>query len=1141
MADELVSTAGVLTFDPATEFQVMEEFDHDELVQRPEEIRFFTLDQQTSDYIQKILPQTGRIPKGVLRDAEHEVDTMRSLYTRILRETDEGYEQIPPGRPSTLDWVTPYSDKAPTWSAYSFDRSWKPLFADSGVGIPYTAVLDALPRVSLFQESGSPLQITKRTPVYSVPTDATYPLVGPVTYTKTAYREDGTYTVQTVARPETQDHARSIGYRVGIPPVDFPNPLDDNPFLNRRTAAVTIPTDEPLDTLLPSIDLILQHGVPSTTNPYKEARPFLKVWDLQWTEIPWDQWKQKFAPVETLAQAPPAIEIPIPTSGDETAPSEDLQTLYGSRWTSGQAPRHWLSRQLDGGRLVPTLLISKAGALQPIPVPPPFPPLDETTYSVGTPEDCMPVGVSSFESFATAGVYRPAPKGKGGRCIPLTALVQEQEELPFLGRQPWLPDTELRIRDDAVRRIKAWTLPAPPAPADIPRPAVGPALAQSETRGQILALLADTDSRLPEDIAADVRTLLRITAPEPNLVKHIYTDGTTDAFLLCEHTLAVLDGEFDKRREAFLKTWSVKDGGKVVCQFCGDTLSNEVLVTQDQFDEEGRPVVSYDSLEAVKSRFSADHTTKAFAVSLKELRPMFDLSQPGEDLMYLILSLLQVLPEQDKLKPFLDLVKTEGGKLKALIAGKDAKKSADARLVAALLGFASTIVLIQTHNPPLIPRRSVGTKPLQTKGFPRDTSDLNDSPFVDGLLTLLKKTFEDLPVTFSGSSVVFVRVLIQNQKSLRTKVLATVKKVADGPFKAALGIAKDTMRPIDPAGEPSFNAFEPPLVRFEKSSSIAPADRLSDRVQIPVSCTDPLPAWYAGVQVVPPFVETQIVDPIGPAPDAELLPRPDVLRLQPAEPTVASVQARIRLGMPKDFASQTYRKIADLDEASLLQRGAEIILDQLGFLMDDVTLLTRMRTELVTATGDPSLLRDAFKGLLYDLARSLDKVVAVNLEKALASNLALRGLMASAETTKSVRDKLRATETAQYKQRLRVMSDNEREITKKLQDLKLGIYLVTKEDRETFMRELARQFEDVEEPDTNVIADGEPVPEDRLPEEGLGAERDGGEQGNDEYDINGNELEDDYGDYGDRHARATADGEEVPDLPAFNFEEGYGV
>lgn len=1137
MTDELVSTAGVLTFDPATEFQVLEELDHEELIQRPEEIRFFTLEQQTTDYIQKILPQTGRIPKGVLRDAEHEVETMKQLYKRILRETDEGYEQVPPGRPTSLSWVTPYSDKPPSWESYSFDRTWKPLFADAGQGIPYTAILDALPKWSMFSGSGTPMSITERTPIASTATDKVYPFLGPVTYTKTAFREDGTYTIQEVARPETQDQAHVVGYRVGIPPKEVPNPLDDNPFLNRRTAIVTIPSEEPLANLLPGVDLIMEHAVPSTTDPYKEALPFMKVWDIQLTDVPWTIWKSKFAPVETLATSPPPTEIPIPSNGDENAPSADLQGLYGTRYTPGQAPRHWLSRQLDGGRVVPVLLLSKAGALQPIPVPPPLPPMDETSFPTGTPDDCMPGTVSSFEALAGAGVYRPATK----RCVPLTFLAQEQEELPYKGRSPWLPDTEQSIRDTYARLLKSYALPPENPPAPPGGPTGGPALAQSETRAQILALLEDTDARMPEDIAADIRTLLRITAPEPVLSKHIYQDGVTGGFLICEHTLAVLDGEFNTNREAFLKTWSAKDAGTVVCQFCGDTISNEVLVVQDQFDEEGRAIVSYGSLEAVKERFSADHTTKAFAVSLKEMRPLFDLTQPGEDIMYLILSLLQVLPEPDKMKPFLDLVKTEGGKLKPLIAGKDAKKSADARLVASLLGFASTILLIQTHTPPLIPRRSVGAKPLQTKGFPRDTGDINDAPFVDGLLTLMKRTFEDLPVTFTGASVVFVRVLIQNQKSLRTKVLATIKKLADGPFKSALAVARDTLVPLEAVAEPSFNAFEPPLFRFEKAAEIAPGDTLGTKTYAPFRCIDPLPAWYVGLQVNPPFVETPIVAPIDPAPGHDVLSVQDPQGLAAAVPPTEQVRARIGLGLPKDFSSPTYRKIADSDDAHVLQRGAELILDQLGFLLSDTDLLARVRKEVVTAAGDASLLRDAFKGILYELARSTDTVVQINLEKALATNLAVRGLLTSADASKSVRDKLRAQETAQYKQRLRVMSDNEREITKKLQDLKLGIYLVTKEDRESFMRELARQFEDVEEPDTNVIADGEPVAEGALPEEGLGAERDGGEQGNDEYDDDGNELEDDYGDYGDRRARATADGEEVPDLAAFNFDEGYGV
>ena len=49
-----------LEFDPATEFQVIDTFEFEELVQRPEELRLFTLEEQLLSYFDV------RLPKGKL-------------------------------------------------------------------------------------------------------------------------------------------------------------------------------------------------------------------------------------------------------------------------------------------------------------------------------------------------------------------------------------------------------------------------------------------------------------------------------------------------------------------------------------------------------------------------------------------------------------------------------------------------------------------------------------------------------------------------------------------------------------------------------------------------------------------------------------------------------------------------------------------------------------------------------------------------------------------------------------------------------------------------------------------------------------------------------------------------------------------
>lgn len=1141
MADELVSTAGVLLFDPKTEFQIIEEFDFDELVQRPEEIRFFTLEQQTTSYAQALLPKTGKVPKALLREVEHEVDTMRQLYQRILTTTDEGYEMKESSKLDTLSWVLPYVKQKNIQTAYSFENTWKPLF-DNNEGVTYMNILDSLPKLNYFVGSTAPW--IKPGSIFTKFENKAFPVLGNVPYTKTGYHEDGSFEIQTIGRPDTRDTAFFDGYRVNVPPIEFPNPLDDNAFLSRRVDPVYLDTDEPLESLLPSMDLIFEHAVPSTANPQRDARRFLKVWDIRMNEIPWSIWKNKFVPEETIGQTPFPAEIPIPPAADDSTPGEEMMNLYQSRWYTALSPRLWLSQQVDGGKFVAIALRSKAGLLKPISIPPLMPNEDESNFPSGSVEDCWATTITDFDAFAQAGVYRPGTHQDSkigwqgtARCLPLSYILKELEDDHLRNRLPWLPDTDVTMLKDYSGLITA-RIPfkekqsfTKASVAKAPPPA-------SDTRTQIMALLRD-ETRLPEDIAVDILTILKQLAPDPHLINNVYSESTTDEFLICQHTLRQLEGDFAKNPDTYLKTWSAKESGSVVCRFCGEIITKDTFVAQDQFDDTGRAVVSHGSLDKPGGAFVDVHAhTKAFAVSLKELKNIFDIEQPAEDIMYLLISLLQVLPEESQVKPFLDVLKSQGSKLKVVIRGSDKKSAGDAQLVATLLGFASTVLLLQTHNPPLIPRRSVGSKPFQTRGFPRDSSDINDSPLIDSLLNLVKRTFEDYPVSFTGSSVVFVRILIQQSKALRTKVINTVKKLADGPFKTILDQARETIKPDVVNSEPTMNSFNAPMFRFDKGQGMKPSDRLADGEKGWFICKDPIPPWFTATQFFSRFEETVIVDQIIPRNNVQRLTKPETGIVLPTPANTDRIRERSKLTLPKDFASGTYKKLIASNDHIMLQKYTEIVLNTVGLLSEED--YSAYRAEATTIAADPSLLRDFFKGLLTDLGGRLDKSIVIKLERELANNLTLRALNTSADASRNVRDKLRAMETAEYKNKLRVMSDVGREITKHLQDRGLAAYLVTKGDRETFMRELVRTFEETtEEIDENIVAPSdETIGE--APEEGYNVQRNLGEQGNDQYNDQGNELEGDFGDYGDHPAR-TADGEENTDQAAFNFEEGYGT
>ena len=55
--------AGFIKFDPASEFEIIETLDFEEEVSRPESMRFFTLEEQLTDYFDKVLPKKAKITK----------------------------------------------------------------------------------------------------------------------------------------------------------------------------------------------------------------------------------------------------------------------------------------------------------------------------------------------------------------------------------------------------------------------------------------------------------------------------------------------------------------------------------------------------------------------------------------------------------------------------------------------------------------------------------------------------------------------------------------------------------------------------------------------------------------------------------------------------------------------------------------------------------------------------------------------------------------------------------------------------------------------------------------------------------------------------------------------------------------------
>ena len=1136
-------SASELVFDPTKEFQILEEFDFNEDIQRPESIRFFTYEEQASDFIEKLLPASGRIPKAVVRKAEYEVDSFTKLYKRAVRETEEGFTQTEYVRPKTLPWVHYGHSGDPKVTDYDWTQRWTPLYSDNSGLSPnyYIRLLDSLPKSAIYFEGGDgiPVYIEGKSEIESRIVLDKYP------YTKTNHREDGTYTITKVLREDTNDTARFTHYIVDNPPVAPPFPLADHPFLSVHPDPVKIESVEPLPELLPTLEAIFEHAVPETNDPYNEGLKYIKIYDINLRDVPDALWKKKFLPVPVVDESPPPKELSFPKK-EEDAPSKTLLDTYKTPWYSSLSSRKWLNEQSDGGSLVSLMLLSQAGDVGVAAIPPPVI-LPESGPIEGTPDDCLPPDVSSFTDFLTRGVYR-APKcvscGSAGHsgvncpikkankmfkdgygCIPIQFVQKEREDEPYHNKLPWTPGTHDTILKEHMALLEKYR--DYHTPKFTKNLAAAPAALENETRLLIVSILKD-EMKADEDKLFEIQALIK----DAKLKDHIYTDPETNAFLVCEHELEILKGSLSKDPDLYFKTWCEKESGFFVCRYSGERIT-AVYQHQDQFDEQSRVLISYGKIEG-RGPKPSEHVS--FALQLKDLQTMFDTNKPADDLMYLLISLIQVVPSEDQLEPILGYMRSESEKVMSRIAGKklSASQQADFDMALGIYGFNSTVILLQIHSPQLIPRRSFGSKPLILRGFPRDTTDINDAPLVDSLLGALQQTFQSYPGTFKGASVTFLRTLLKDRKATRRVIMNSLQKQFKPRYAIELEIARQNIEHVG-IGEVLQQTFSPPIVVPKRDVTyLKPSESISTEPEVRYSCKVYTPWITPSTRFSYTQENLEIVAPIKPSPKARMVnafERPAV----EGKITPEDIKKRLKIKPINLFKNISTENRHGVLQSYLLR--LYVLLSQETISSKKLRTYIELSRKMVeNAEGDPSLRRDIYKGFILELGSKVSESEAVltQLESVIKKDPFLKSLLSNAAETRKSVDNLMTREREEFKVRLRNMTDAQREITNTLRGLGLAPYLINREDREGFVRELQADLDNLE-PDNPLV-----VPEDNrdpidIPEEGLNDERDIGPQG--EILQNGDiEAGYDYGDYGDRRAKA-ADGEEFVDAIAYNYDE----
>jgi hypothetical protein len=668
----------------------------------------------------------------------------------------------------SVDWVNPIYSKF-QYEKYSFAESWNPLMDKSRRTTPnyYAPMITALPRPYASGE-GVPASGVL------VDEDGMNPIVALSTYTRTkgALHEDGSFDVVTVPIPNTSDGMKSVGFYIGERPLEIARPLAEHPFLSSNKPSKYI-TTESLNTIFPSIEAILSHAVPTTTDPYIEGLKYLKLYDVKLTQIPWASWKERFPPVDSV-MAQPVMSVVFP-SPEVTEPSPDLQKSYKLKWSSGLFPRYWLAGQEDSGAMVVKMLMTKAGDFGLIPPEPPGP-RPEVQLPSSTPDECLQT--ETFEEFLASGVYR-----NPGVCAPTAYIAQEKQESVSSGKKAWSETTPVELIREHQKLLKIFqTLVEKP---DAPVYEKYEMKEVSEMKKNIQIILKDPDLD-PADKLHNINLLIR----ELSVTDNKYYDAS-NLYVICMHTLAQLGGDLDHDRLAFYTKWTTPDDGFQVCKFCGERVNADVFVSQDDFDENGNPVVSHDILDQKEVYHGESHPV-SFTNSLLEVKTNFDLNNAGEAVLFTVLTILQVLPVDSQLLPIIQNLREV-----AAAARKSAKLGiADKRRVEGILGIAAAVVLLQTHNPFLIPRRSFGSKILKLSGFPRDTTDPKDSPVLDAILFSIKSTFEAFPNTFKEPIATVLRAIKTNSRKVRDETVRYITQ-AYTKFKTDFEAAKARYAVVD--------------------------------------------------------------------------------------------------------------------------------------------------------------------------------------------------------------------------------------------------------------------------------------------------------------------------------------------------------
>jgi hypothetical protein len=1029
-------------FEPE-EYQILEEIEVDETIQRPEKVRFYTLEDQLVDATEKLIPRDRRYTRFELEKIKSEVQRFEDLYRTFVIQTIDGYEVQAPKPPTAFDWVFPAHP--PIFERYvdevDMRRIHRGFLMSSRAPGYYPRLLSLLPKVRLTGSDVATRGIDY--PIYTptkvmdedVKHTANRIILPESTMLHLVRHEDQTYTTTLEPVSDTQDSVKITGYRIRPRPVDIPNPNPDHPFFRENTDSFLDSTSY-LDEVLPSISAIMEHGVPVTRDPYGEGLKYLKVYDVKLQNIPWNLWRTRFPPVESVTKTPQVEDLKFPKPA-QNAPSEKILKAYGVPYAPGTSARKWLMEQPDGGELIVRALLADSFTNGSVPAIPGLS-LGPLEYPPTTLEQCILTG-KIFEEFQTAGVVRRIPGKKGKTpdddgpdtfvCVPPEFVLQERRQLGYVGRVPFKEEAPAEILKNHVDSLGKYRVVEKTEKKETE--AKTPARPVSDKRVEVLAIL-DDEHRVPVDKTRDVRELLKTAVLE----KQVYSD-TDGLFVVCSHTLAILNGDLASDRRKFYEDWTAQEDGFRVCRFCGERIIREDAIVQDEYDSNGRRI----NIEAMDQVVYTSDTLAHYITGIKKLQSLFKLDNPVENTIYTLLTILHVLPEAGETERFL----LNARRLEANIFKSGAAITDTIKIQKGVLGIAMTIVMLQGHLPLLIPRRSFGSRPLKLDGYPRDKAKDDGVTIVDSMIRVITATYDAFPTAVKGPSAPLIRAVLRNSGQIKKAVFQflDVKVMVHEEIKAIMSKARARYAELPPPTA-ELKTLIDPVIPSMKLGVVEHAGECRTNMAVLASSRPPK------IHQEEPPLKTGIL----PAKNSTLVLPSKSRRTKVVVMPEREIVARRNVG-----PGTIKYAIDDGWRTNLL-------------LASRLSDLFQMELPIATVDSrqDPDSLRDIAKGYVFEALQEIQKS-PVKLKKFAElrnTDITLLMLSAKIDLEMAAVNRVLARQRKTFVQRMAEKSDFEREIIEELKRRGMAPIIITTEDRELFAGEIENElrprvsFEEVE-------------------------------------------------------------------------------